>query len=74
MTLHSARPAISMCGICCTLGFEPDPDPDPDPDHIGLVKPPALECTGRQLPVGRARQAVNRVNLGIWGRMLAVSG
>jgi hypothetical protein len=70
MTLHSARPAISMCGICCTLGFEPDPDPD----HIGLVKPPALECTGRQLPVGRARQAVNRVNLGIWGRMLAVSG
>jgi hypothetical protein len=72
MTLHSARPAISMCGIWCSLGFEPDPDPDPD--HIGLVKPPALECTGRQLPVGRARQAVNRVNLGIWGRMLAVSG
>jgi hypothetical protein len=68
MTLHSARPAISMCGICGTLGFEPDPD------QIGLVKPPALGCTGRQLPVGRARQLVNPVNLGIWGRMLAVSG
>jgi hypothetical protein len=67
MTLHSARPAISMCGIWCSLGFEPDPD------HIG-VKPPALGCTGRQLPVGRARQLVNPVNLGIWGRMLAVSG
>jgi hypothetical protein len=68
MTLHSARPAISMCGINCSLGF------GPDPDHIGLVKPVALGCTGRQLPVGRARQLVNPVNLGIWGRMLAVSG
>jgi hypothetical protein len=54
-----------MCGIWCSLGFEPDPD------HIGLVKPLALGCTGRQLPVGRARQLIN---LGIWGRMLAVSG
>jgi hypothetical protein len=57
-----------MCGTWCSLGFEPDPD------HIGLVKPPTLGCTSRQLPVGRARQLVNPVNLGIWGRMLAVSG
>jgi hypothetical protein len=57
-----------MCGIWCSLGFEPDPD------RIGLVKPLALGCTGRQLPVGRARQLINPVNLGIWGRMLAVSG
>ncbi len=67
MTLHSVRPANSMCGIWCLLGFEPDPD------HIGLVKPPALACTGRQLPAGRARQLVNPVNLSIWGRAFAVS-
>ena len=65
MTLHSVRPANSMCGIWCSLGF--------DPDHIGLVKPAALGPTGGQLPVGRARQLVNPINLGIWGRAFAVS-
>jgi hypothetical protein len=69
MTLHSERPPNSMCGIWCSLGFELDPDPD----HIGLVKPPALGCTGRQLPAARARQLVKPINLGIWGSVFAVS-
>jgi hypothetical protein len=56
-----------MCGIWCSLGF------DPNPNHIGLVAPPALGWSGRQLPVGRARQLVNPINLGILGRVFAVS-
>jgi hypothetical protein len=65
MTPHSVRPANSMCGIRRPLDF--------DPDHIGLVKPPALGRTGRQLPAAQARQLVNPTNLGIWGRVFAVS-
>jgi hypothetical protein len=54
-----------MCGIRRPLAF--------DPDHIGLVKPPALGRTGRQLPAAQARQLVNPTNLGIWSRVFAVS-